>query len=151
MKRKETSWKLMKHTPLKYETDSKTGLLRLTKGLSMVVKEENGKTLRFVFKKDLVWDGLSIPKAFRWFLPNAYPSSAAYDIAGLVHDFCYGSACVSKEDADDIFRSLLRDSGVSRFKAGLAEKCVNWFADSHYGIAHDKWGIRFNGKCEQMQ
>lgn len=147
----ETSWKLVKHTELKYEQDEETGLLRLTKGLTVTVREEKGAILKFVFKKGLVWDGLSIPKAFRWFLPNTSASCPIYDIAGLVHDFCYGSGCVSKEKADDIFRSLLRDSGVSRWKAGLSEKCVNWFAKRHYGVKNDRYGIRLNGQCIALQ
>jgi hypothetical protein len=83
-------------------------------------------------------DGLSVPWAFRWFLPKWDSKNFLYSVAGAVHDALYttggwyGTFC--REQCDDIFRSLLRDAGISRFKAGAADKAVEWFAggDAHW-------------------
>jgi hypothetical protein len=39
------------------------------------------------------------------------------------------------EECDDFFPGLLRESGIGRFKAGCADKGVEWFAggDAHWG------------------
>ena len=71
-----------------------------------------------------------------------------YTLAGLVHDYCYGSECLSKDLADDLFRGTMRDAGIPRRKASFAEWLVEHFAKSHYGKKNDRHGIRFYGKME---
>ena len=93
-----------------------------------------------------VWDGLSTPKCLRWFLPSYDEKNNLYNWAGLIHDALYGSALLPKDEADDLFRSLLRDSGISRFKASTAEFWMSKFSKSHYGRIHDRHGIRFHIK-----
>lgn len=91
--------------------------------------------------KGAVWDGLSIPKLFRWFLPEIDYTNQLYSASGLVHDGLYASELLSKDKADDIFRSILRDSGISRFKGSTAHWCVSNFAKCHYGKKHDTNGL----------
>lgn len=88
------------------------------------------------FKSGYACDGLSVPKIFRWFLPSWDKKNGLYNLAGVVHDGLYGNKgfCVfSREECDDIFRGILRESGISRFKAGCTDKSVEWFADKHFG------------------
>jgi len=91
--------------------------------------------------KGAVWDGLSIPKMFRWFLPEIDYTNQLYSASGLVHDGLYASELLPKDKADDIFRSILRDSGISRFKGSTAHWCVSNFAKCHYGKKHDTNGL----------
>ena len=79
-------------------------------------------------------DGLSIPLPFRWFLKKWDDNKPLYNLAGVIHDALYitkGYGIFSREECDDIFRGLLRDAGISRFKAGVADKCVELFGGSH--------------------
>ena len=92
------------------------------------------------------WDGASIPRVFSWFLKSYDTKNSLYTFASLVHDYCYASECVEKDVADDFFRGIMRDSGISRLKASTAEWCVQTFAKNHYGVSHDRFGLRFMGK-----
>ena len=84
-------------------------------------------------------DGLSVPKIFRWFLPSWDEKNTLYNVAGALHDGLYATkgnfGMFTREECDDFFRGLLRCSGINRFKAGCADKAVEWFAG---GKAH--WG-----------
>jgi len=42
-----------------------------------------------------------------------------------------------RDIADDMLRGMLRDAGLSRFKASTVCWAVNNFAASHYGLEHD--------------
>lgn len=107
-----------------------------------VMKSDNANE-KYTIKisKGAVWDGLSIPKLFRWFLPEIDYTNQLYSASGLVHDCLYASELLSKDIADDIFRSILRDSGISRFKGSTAHWCVSNFAKCHYGKKHDTNGL----------
>lgn len=57
---------------------------------------------------------------------------------GIIHDALYtrkGFDLLSREECDSVLRGLMRDSGISRFKAGCADKAVEWFAGGkeHWG------------------
>lgn len=84
-------------------------------------------------------DGLSVPKVFRWFLPSWDKKNWLYNVAGAFHDWLYCTrgnyGRFTREECDDFFRGLLRCSGISRFKAGCADKAVGIFAGgrSHWG------------------
>lgn len=93
--------------------------------------------LEIHISKGAIFDGLSIPRPFRWFLPEIDYTNDLYSASGLVHDCLYASELLPKDIADDIFRSILRDSGISRFKAGIAHQAVKNFAKRHYGRKHD--------------
>lgn len=115
----------------------------LENDIEVVLKEGNyGYTVRIFVKAGAVWDGLSVPYLFRWFLPNYSIDNPLVNIAGLVHDAMYASELVAKDTADDMFRGILRDAGISRFRASTAEYLVEKFAKKHYGIEHDKYDLR---------
>lgn len=80
-------------------------------------------------------DGLSVPFAFRWFLPSWSDTNFIYNLAGAIHDALYGNAGFDKftrEECDDIFRGILRESSIGRFKAGCADLAVGWFGKPHF-------------------
>lgn len=113
----------------------------LDQDLSIALINNEKNTVVFNIKKGAMCDGLSIPWGFRWFLPTWDENNELYNIAGLLHDALYASELVCKDIADDIFRGILRDAGISRFKASTAEWCVQTFAKCHYGKKHDKYGL----------
>ena len=97
-------------------------------------------------------DGLSVPWAFRWFLPSWDEKNQLYNLAGAIHDWLYSTkgadSMFSREECDDIFRGILRESGISRFKAGAADKAVEWFAggSNHWGAD----GYKVADKCSMV-
>lgn len=91
-------------------------------------------------------DGLSVPWFARWFLPTWDENNSLYNLAGATHDGLYLTkgyyGFFTREECDDIFRGLLRESKISRFKAGCADKAVEWFAggDGHWG--NDSYDVK---------
>ena len=99
-------------------------------------------------------DGLSVPWAFRWFLPSWDKRNQLYNVAGALHDWLYATkgnfGMFYREECDDVFRGLLRESGISRFKAGCADKAVEWFAGGADHWGHDGYGVRALARMEVM-
>lgn len=97
-------------------------------------------------------DGLSVPWAFRWFLPSWDKRNQVYNVAGALHDWLYATkgnyGMFCREECDDTFRGLLRESGISRFKAGCADKAVEWFAGGSEHWGNDGYGIRTLARME---
>lgn len=91
-------------------------------------------------------DGLSVPKIFRWFLPSWDEKNTLYNVAGALHDWLYSTkgnfGMFTREECDDFFRGLLRESGIGRFKAGCADKAVEWFAGGEDHWENDEYGTR---------
>lgn len=90
----------------------------------------------FLFEPGYRCDGLSVPRLFQKFLPRWDYCNRIYNWAGAIHDALYanrGFGIFTREQCDDIFRGILRLSGISRFKAGCADKAVEWFAKKHWG------------------
>ena len=121
------------------------GVYVLTKNVKTTIADEKNNLFTITLKKGYKCDGLSVPKAFRWFLPSWDKNNSTYNLAGAIHDALYtmeGFGIYKREQCDDIFRGILRDSGISRFKAGCADKAVEWFAGGK-----DHWGNDdFNNK-----
>ena len=114
----------------------------LQKMITTVISDEYNNYYQIRLYKGFRCDGLSVPKVFQWYLPSWDKDNSLYNLAGVIHDALYtvsGANIFSREECDDIFRGLLRDSGISRFKAGLADKAVELFAggDKHWG--NDTW------------
>lgn len=90
-------------------------------------------------------DGLSVPRLLRWFLPSWEEKNMLYNVSGALHDWLYTTkgnfGMFKRDECDDFFRGLLRESGIGRFKAGCADKAVEWFAgvESHWG--NDSYGV----------
>lgn len=99
----------------------------------------DGNIYSFRLEPGFQTDGGSVPKPFRWLIPSWDAKNKLLCLAYALHDACYGSECLPKDLADDLVRSLLRDSGMARVKAGMVHQAVNLFASKHYGKANDKW------------
>ena len=86
-------------------------------------------------------DGLSVPKIFRWYLPDWNDENPLYNIAGICHDGAYGSEKLSKNLADELFYQGLLKAGISPRKASVAKWAVEHLAGLHYGRQNDDFGI----------
>lgn len=127
----------------------KGGMFQLKNDFEAVWLDNEGLCYHFYFSRGALWDGASIPKMFRWYLPNIDEKNLVYTLAGLVHDACYGSELLDKDTSDDLFRGTMRDAGIPRRKASFAEWCVEHFAKSHYGRKNDRYGIRLFVRMEK--
>lgn len=99
----------------------------------------------FKFKKGLITDGGSIPRLFSWFA-KGWADDYRYNATFILHDWCYGSGKVSKELADDMLRSSLRDCDMDRLHASTICWAVKNFAGSHYGRLKDDLDIADYGE-----
>lgn len=91
-------------------------------------------------------NGASVPWAFRWFAPQWSDDNPVYNIAVALHDAAYGSGFMHRSIADDMMRGILRDAGLSRFKASTMCWAVNNFAASHYGEEFDTYDCKLFAK-----
>lgn len=103
--------------------------------------ELHGTKFRIKVDKGALTDGLSVPKIFRWYLPDWDDSNPLYNISGICHDGCYGSELLCKEMADQLFYQGLILAHKPRRKASVALWGVEHLAGLHYGSEHDDFGI----------
>lgn len=103
--------------------------------------ELNGVKFRITVDKGAMTDGLSVPRIFRWYLPCWDDNNPGYNIAGIVHDGCYGSEILCKEMADELFYKGLLFSHIKLSKAAVADWAVEHLAGLHYGFKHDDFNI----------
>lgn len=96
---------------------------------------------RIIVDKGAMTDGLSVPKLFRWYLPDWDDNNPLYNIAGICHDGAYGSEVLCKELADELFYQGLIKAGISKTKASVAKWAVEHLAGLHYGRKHDDFDI----------
>ncbi len=92
---------------------------RLTQDL---VYEGNSQTFRIPagFETDFA----SVPTAFQAIIPKRDPR---YSEAAVLHDWLYASKEVSRKDADGIFRRVMREYGVPRWKRNSMYYAVRIF------------------------
>lgn len=100
-----------------------------------------GSKFRIIVDAGAMTDGLSVPKIFRWYLPDWNDSNPLYNIAGICHDGAYGSELLSKDVADELFYQALIKAGISKSKATVAKWAVEHLAGLHYGKKNDDFGI----------
>jgi len=74
-----------------------------------------GKYQSWRVHKGFVTDFASSPK-FLWAL---FPPTGKYTRAAVIHDFLYTHHCVPRKDADGIFRRIMRECGVSKWRRYL--------------------------------
>lgn len=107
--------------------------------------KKNELAYKFSFKKGFRCDGLSVPGPFRWFLKDWDEENRLYNLAGALHDWLYATEgddrMFTRSECDDIFRGLLRESGIGRFKAGAADLAVGLFAGCRLHWGNDDYGI----------
>jgi len=74
----------------------------------------------------------SIPRFLFAFFP---PQDNQLMVPSIVHDYVYAESHMneySRKDCDRLFRKLLLEYGVSKWKAELFYKIVRWFGKAHY-------------------
>lgn len=103
--------------------------------------ELHGTKFRIKVDKGAMTDGLSVPKIFRWYLPDWDDSNPLYNISGICHDGMYGSELVCKDMADQLFYQGLILAHKPRRKASVALWAVEKLAGLRYGLQHDDYGI----------
>lgn len=103
--------------------------------------EYNYAKFRIKVDKGAMTDGLSVPKIFRWYLPDWDDNNVLYNVTGIAHDGMYGSEVVCKDLADEIFYQGLLTAGISRSKATVAKYAVQYLAGLHYGHDNDDFNI----------
>lgn len=103
--------------------------------------EYSGTMFRLRVDAGSMTDGLSVPRIFRWYLPDWDDKNPLYNISGICHDGAYGSELLSKKVADELFYAGLVMSGVPKYKAGTALWAVEKLAGLHYGRRNDDYGI----------
>lgn len=101
----------------------------------------NDYKFRITVDAGAMTDGLSVPKIFRWYLPDWNDNNPLYNIAGICHDGAYGSELLSKDIADELFYQGLLKAGISKSKATVAKWAVEHLAGLHYGRKNDDFGI----------
>ena len=125
----------------KITTSKQDGIYTFVNPATIIVTyTKNNKTYKLNLKleKGFRTDGASIPSAFTWFLPKWDTKNMKYNCGAIVHDCLYtlkGVGIFSREESDDFIRGIWRCSGISRFKAGMADKCLELFAggEKHWG------------------
>lgn len=117
------------------------GLYVLENDVFMDINLCDDVNFRIQVDKGAMTDGLSVPKIFRWYLKDWDDNNVLYNVAGIVHDGCYGAELVSKSLADEIFYYGLLKAGISSTKAKVARWAVENLAGLHYGREHDDYGI----------
>lgn len=133
--------------PLWYASVMGTHVLRRSFTLSLDVTMPDGKDriIDAFFMCGFRCDGLSVPWLFRWFLKSWDDRNQLYNLAGAFHDWLYATGgadgMFSREECDDIFRGLLRESGKGRGKAGVADKAVELFAGGKSHWKNDSYEI----------
>lgn len=78
-------------------------------------------------------DGASIPR-FAW-ITTGTPFAPRHIRAAVIHDFLYQTGHVSRKDADDYFKFILREDGVNDYQANkmyLALRAFGWVAWRRY-------------------
>lgn len=126
------------------DTDDESHVLQ--QRVRTVIRDENDNYWQIILDKGYRCDGLSVPKIFRWYLPSWDKENSLYNLAGALHDALYtlrGAKIFNREECDDGFRGLLRDAGISRSKAGLADMAVGLFAGGEKHWGNDPWCNRY--------
>lgn len=126
-------------TEWNWDVDSKNNIYTLKNNAKITLlinKNKINAKYTFKFQKGFKCDGLSVPKAFQWFLKRWDDKNMLYNLAGVVHDGLYGNKgfkTFTRDDADAIFRGILRESGCNRFHASTADFALGLAAKSHWG------------------
>lgn len=115
-----------------------SGLYQSTDDIYVTLQGSDGLRYFFHIFPGFQTDGGSVPVAFRWFVPAWSEGNEIINLAYVLHDYLYGSEALPKDIADDLLRGMLRDAGLSRFRASTVCWAVEKFARSHYGITNDR-------------
>jgi len=127
----------------------KRGNLVLDKSAQVDLSLSDRRLVSIDVESGAVWDGLSVPWMFQWFLKKYDKMNALYNISGLIHDILYaheGFGVFSRPECDDIFRGMLQLSGKWRIQAALAYISVGIFGASSWG--EDEFGLKVKSRLK---
>jgi len=71
-------------------------------------------------------DGASVPRGL-W---NVFPKYGKYLESAVLHDWLYASACLTRRQADKLFKEAMKSQGVGRFRRA----CI------YAGVRTGGWG-----------
>ena len=72
-----------------------------------------------------VFDGASIPLGLRWLFPHG----GRKFFAACIHDYCYRTGCVPRDEADQLFLEAMLENEVQTWKAKAmfgSVKTIGW-------------------------
>ena len=90
--------------------------------------EYTGNGVEITVPKGFFYDGASTPKFLWWVLPR----DGVHRAAALIHDWIYarnrrgGAKNFTRKDADKLFYQMLKDYGLTSWKAFAAYKAVRF-------------------------
>lgn len=119
------------------------GMKELIGSPTFILAGSDGNWYTFELNEGLRWKGISVPKVLQWCLPDEDHMGLIYTAAGMLRAYCYGSRCLPKEKADNLFRDVLRAAHIPKIKELVACYCARHFGREEYGKNR---GIRFYGK-----
>ena len=113
--------------------------------------------VELLFKKGYESDGISRPDFIGGWIKRFDFENMLYNFAGFVHDWLYSKKGVVEKDfvlnrseCDDVFRGILRDSGLTRFKAGVMDFFVGLFAGGSKHWGNDSFGSQDKVICSKI-
>lgn len=107
--------------------DRKGKIATLTCPIQIVLNVDDNQSITIQVAPGFKWNGNSGAFPCRFSKDNE-----EYNVAVLTHDVLYHRVGLSKADADDILRGMLREAGYSRFMAGLIHRAVTLFGRCAY-------------------
>lgn len=85
----------------------------------------------YVIEPGYVSDGMSVPEWLWMFIsPKFNPVTL---LPSLVHDWLYDNHVMTREEADNWYRSALIENGFPCWKTGIVYAAVRKFGESHWG------------------
>lgn len=128
---------------------NKRGNLVLGKSAQVDLSLSGRRLVSLYIESGAVWDGLSVPWMFQWFLKKYDKMNTLYNISGLTHDVLYahkGFGVFPRSECDNIFRGMLQLSGKWRIQASLAYISVGIFGVSSWG--EDEFGLKVKSRLK---
>lgn len=141
-------------TPVWHTRSGERKVLAIPQYLLFLHMKKDGKEMDAVvtFMQSFTCNGLSVPKKLRWFLPNWKEDGQLYNTAGAVHDWLYATngnyGMFSRSECDDIFRGILRESGINRLHASAADFMLGLFGGGSSHWNSDEFGASVFAKLE---
>lgn len=113
-------------SPLVYSVNGK--IATLLENIKVILETDCGEH-EIIVKKGFKWNGNSGAFPCRF-----HKNNERYNVSILVHDVLYHDlGWFTKNQADDILRGCLRESGYGRLMAGAIHRAVTWFGGRSFG------------------
>jgi len=96
-------------------------------------------------------DFASFPERLKRWLPRLFPARGKWDYAAIIHDWIYWSGCKSKKAADRIFYELMLNLKVSKARAWVMYKAVDWWGQSTWDEYRSKENKQLRKEIDVVQ